>query len=325
MLGRRFQEALGYAADVHASQRRKGGSVPYIAHLLGVASLVIEDAAEAGCLDEDQAVAALLHDAAEDQGGEARLSDIGTRFGPPVAAMVRALSDSLADDDEKPPWRARKEAYLQELATESDPGVLRVSLADKLYNARAIARDHHLHGERIWRRFNRDADPLWYYGALAEMFARRMPGPMADALTATVADLHARVEAAPAPVAGARWIRRGRLLAGRHPGAPDEADARARLAALEAAGVGLVIDLTRDEEGLPAYDHLLRDRLERHHEPAPPGGAPDGAAMERVLDRIDAAIDGGQAVYVHCRDDEGRTQAVVDAHLARWLGDGGGG
>lgn len=324
VLGPRFQEALAYAADVHATQRRKGGPVPYIAHLLGVASLVIEDAAEAGCLDEDQAVAALLHDAAEDQGGERRLDDIRARFGARVAQMVRALSDSLEEPGvEKAPWRARKEAYLRDLAGEGDVGVLRVSLADKLYNARAVLRDHTRHGERIWLRFNRDSDPLWYYRALADLFQERLPGGMADQLVGTVEALCAQVQATPAPIPGARWVRRGRLLAGPHPGAADDADARAGLAALQAAGIGLIVDLTGDPDGLPPYEHLLGPGLARHHEPVASGCAPEGEALERVLAALDRALDESQGVYVHCRGGGGRTQALLDAAAARMAPVGG--
>lgn len=193
-LGPRFAQALAYACLLHADQRRKGADVPYVAHLLAVASLVIEDGAAAEDLTEDEAIAALLHDAAEDRGGEPRLADIEARFGPRVAHIVRACSDSLETSGAKPPWRARKEAYLAYLAAESDRGVLRVSLADKVHNARAILADYRQLGEDLWARFHRDADTPWYYRRLSEIFAERMPGsPLTAELGRVVADLEAAI------------------------------------------------------------------------------------------------------------------------------------
>ena len=132
--------------NTHRDQRRKGTEIPYIGHLLGVCSLVIEDGGT-----EDEAIAALLHDAAEDQGGEQTLERIRAEFGDHVAEIVRACSDTL--EDPKPPWRTRKEAYLAHLDEQPAP-VLRVSLADKLFNARAILRDYLSVGDELWQRFN---------------------------------------------------------------------------------------------------------------------------------------------------------------------------
>jgi (p)ppGpp synthase/HD superfamily hydrolase len=142
-LGELFAKALTYAFEAHRTQIRKGTGTPYIAHLLGVAALVIEDGG-----DEEQAVAALLHDAVEDQGGRARLEDIRANFGLAVAAIVEACSDSDVVGP-KPPWRERKEKYLEHLET-APPAVLRVSAADKLYNARAIVADYRALGEGLW-------------------------------------------------------------------------------------------------------------------------------------------------------------------------------
>lgn len=195
-LGTRFAAALAYVVHLHAEQRRKGTDVPYVAHLLAVAALVIEDAAATDALREDEAIAALLHDTAEDQGGEPRLADIAERFGPRVAHIVRACSDSLADDGEKAPWRARKEAHLAHLATETDTGVLRVALADKVNNARAVLADYRVLGEPFWQRFNRDADTPWYYRRLAEIFTERLPGsPLTAELVEAVSDLEAEIAA----------------------------------------------------------------------------------------------------------------------------------
>jgi HD domain len=180
-LGPRFDAALVYARNVHGEQLRKETKIPYIGHLLGVASLVIEDGG-----DEDEAIAALLHDAVENQGGARRLSDIRKRFGKRVAEIVRGCSDT--DVQPKPPWRARKEAYIAHLAT-APPEVLRVSLADKLHNARAIVADYRLIGPALWTRFKPDADQLWYYRALVEAFAKRTGGPMLEELDRVVTEL----------------------------------------------------------------------------------------------------------------------------------------
>ncbi len=178
-LGKRFEEALAFAAEKHRTQVRKGSGVPYIGHLLGVCSLVIEDGG-----DEDEAIAALLHDAAEDQGGEKTLAEIRDRFGDAVADIVLACSDTL--EEPKPKWRARKEAYLEHLEHQPEP-VLHVSLADKLFNARAILRDYLLVGEELWTRFKSGRDgQLWYYRELADVFARLLPGRMSSELTEVV-------------------------------------------------------------------------------------------------------------------------------------------
>lgn len=190
-LGPRFEQALAYAHTVHAAQRRKGGDIPYIAHLLAVAGLVIEDAARAGALVEDDVIAALLHDAAEDQGGEARLADVRARFGSRVAEIVAACSDTF--ETPKPPWRKRKQAYLDHLRSVDDPGILRVSAADKVHNARAVLDDYRRLGDALWDRFNPDADTLWYYGELAQIFAERLPGPLSDELRHVVDELGSAV------------------------------------------------------------------------------------------------------------------------------------
>ena len=183
-LGERFRDALVYAAELHATQRRKGSGAPYVGHLLGVASVVIEDGGS-----EDESIAALLHDGAEDQGGRAVLEEIRRRFGGRVAGIVEACSDTL--EDPKPPWRERKAAYLDRLETEDDEGALRVSLADKVHNARAIVLDLRRDPERFWERFHVD-DPqeqLWYYRGLADVFARRRPGPLAVELRRAVDEI----------------------------------------------------------------------------------------------------------------------------------------
>jgi (p)ppGpp synthase/HD superfamily hydrolase len=180
-LGARFEEALTYAFQAHVRQRRKGTGVPYVAHLLGVAALVLEDGG-----GEDEAIAALLHDAVEDQGGRDRLADIEQHFGKDVARIVAACSDT--DIVPKPPWRERKESYLEHLATAS-PDVVRVSLADKIYNARAILFDYRRLGEELWARFDPASDQLWYYRSLLDVYRRVSRSPLVDELARVVSEL----------------------------------------------------------------------------------------------------------------------------------------
>jgi (p)ppGpp synthase/HD superfamily hydrolase len=159
----RFGQALLFAFELHNGQERKGNQTPYIAHLLGVASLVLEDGG-----DEDEAIAALLHDAAEDQGGLETLEQICLSFGERVASIVDGCTDTYQTP--KPPWRQRKDDYLVHLRSAS-PSVWRVSLADKLHNARTILVDLHLQGEPVWERFNGGKiGSLWYYRSLAIIF-----------------------------------------------------------------------------------------------------------------------------------------------------------
>ena len=181
-LNARFREALLFAAQLHAGQTRKGSGVPYIAHLLGVTSIVLENGG-----DEDQAIAALLHDAVEDQGGAAISARIRELFGERVAMIVDACSDS--DTLPKPPWRDRKEAYLKQLEDEPEE-VLLVSAADKLYNARAIVADYRALGEAVWERFSGGKNgSLWYYDALAEIFRRKGPARLSVELEEVVVEM----------------------------------------------------------------------------------------------------------------------------------------
>ncbi|MEJ7570330.1 MAG: HD domain-containing protein [Gaiellaceae bacterium] len=182
--GERFARALGFAVDVHASQPRKGSNVPYIGHLLGVCSIVIDDGGS-----EDEAIAALLHDAAEDAGGEATLEEIGAEFGPDVRRIVAACSDTF--EEPKPPWRARKQKYIEGIP-HKQPDELRVSLADKVHNATAILHDHRELGDELWARFKEGRDDqLWYYRELADAFQQKSQGRLADRLSETVRMLEA--------------------------------------------------------------------------------------------------------------------------------------
>lgn len=183
MLGERFDAALHLASELHRQQLRKESGVPYVSHLLAVCSLALEFGA-----DEDQAIAALLHDAVEDQGGMATAARIRARFGDRVADLVLALTDAVVTP--KPPWRERKERYLEHLAAAPDE-VLLVSCCDKIHNARSIVADHAESGAELWARFTGGRDgTLWYYRELAAIFARRGPSRPA----ALLGELAARMQ-----------------------------------------------------------------------------------------------------------------------------------
>jgi (p)ppGpp synthase/HD superfamily hydrolase len=182
VLSPRFEDALLYAARIHAGQKRKGKDVPYIAHLLGVTGIALEVGA-----DEDQAIAALLHDAVEDQGGEKQHQQIQKRFGDRVARIVADCSDSWTLP--KPPWQGRKEAYLQHLLQVSPDSML-VSCADKLDNARTILEDYRQVGEVVWDRFTGGREgTLWYYRALVERFRAAGLVVLVDELDLVVSEL----------------------------------------------------------------------------------------------------------------------------------------
>lgn len=182
VLSERFTEALTFAHQLHANQVRKGSGVPYIAHLLGVASIALEYGA-----NEDEAIAALLHDAVEDQGGVATREEIRRRFGDNVTAIVDGCTD--ADTTPKPPWRQRKEEYIAHIPAAS-PSVLLVSASDKLYNARSILKDYRIIGELVWERFKGGREgSLWYYRALVEAFRQVWPSPPIDELERVVSEL----------------------------------------------------------------------------------------------------------------------------------------
>jgi len=171
----RFDEAFRYAHDVHDGQTRKGSGAPYVSHLMGVASIVLEDGG-----GEDEAIGALLHDAAEDQGGRPRLDDIRARFGDTVAKIVEDCTDSWSDPKE--PWLERKQAYIQHARKLSGPS-LRVSAADKVHNAYAILRDLRNLGERAWERFNATPDDVVaYYESLVRAYREAGGGVLVDEL-----------------------------------------------------------------------------------------------------------------------------------------------
>jgi len=178
-LGARFQRALSYAARLHATQFRKGTTRPYVAHLLGVTSTVLTHGG-----DEDEAIAALLHDAVEDQGGKPRLREIRRKFGERVARIVEGCTD--ADTDPKPPWLERKKKYLQHLR-DADSSIRLVSAADKLYNAREILSDLRTHRDSVWSRFKGGKEgTLCYYDEVAKILRT---GELVEELDRVVAEL----------------------------------------------------------------------------------------------------------------------------------------
>jgi (p)ppGpp synthase/HD superfamily hydrolase len=177
----RLAAAITYALDIHRAQTRKGTQTPYIGHLLAVASIVLEAGG-----DEEQAMAGVLHDAVEDIGAD-QAGQIEARFGTRVAQIVLGCTD--ADTLPKPPWRARKEAYLAHLDS-ADADTLLVSCADKLHNARAIVSDVLTHGRSVFDRFKAGEEgTLWYYRALSTRFARLLPGPLARDLALAVDEM----------------------------------------------------------------------------------------------------------------------------------------
>lgn len=158
----RFEEALTYATRLHSEQSRKGSGIPYISHLLSVAALVLEDGGS-----EDEAIAALLHDAIEDRGGAKTREEILQKFGEKVVIIVDGCTESEVIP--KPPWRERKLAALETLRSAS-PSVRRVILADKLHNARSILMDLEREGETVWNRFKGGKEgTLWFYNATIEV------------------------------------------------------------------------------------------------------------------------------------------------------------
>jgi (p)ppGpp synthase/HD superfamily hydrolase len=184
----RFRQALDWASVLHARQARKGTTIPYVSHLLAVCALVLENGG-----DEDEAIAALLHDAVEDQGGKPVLEEIRRRFGSRVAGIVAECTDT--DETPKPPWKKRKEDYVARLH-EASPEALRVSCADKLHNLRSVLADYRSVGERVFDRFSATRDEvLWYYRSVLGVYAIRGAGAHAEELARVLADLEELVAA----------------------------------------------------------------------------------------------------------------------------------
>ena len=185
-LGPRLQRAFRYAAEKHAGQTRKKTAVPYLSHLMAVASLVLEAGG-----DEDMAIAALLHDVVEDCGGMPRLREVRKQFGPRVAKIVEGCTDSFGDP--KPEWMERKKGYLREVK-HADVETRLVSAADKLHNVRTILADYRQDGESIWKRFSGKREgTLWYYRALSDEYRRRHRNHITRELEIVVAELERAV------------------------------------------------------------------------------------------------------------------------------------
>ena len=181
ILGPRLQRAFRYAAEKHAGQTRKQTAVPYLSHLMAVASLALEAGG-----DEDMAIAALLHDVVEDCGGMPRLREIRKQFGPRVAKIVEGCTDSFVEP--KPEWLHRKKDYLREVKHANAETRL-VSASDKLHNVRTILADYRQDGEAIWKRFTGKREgTLWYYRALSDEYQRR-PNRITRELEIAVSEL----------------------------------------------------------------------------------------------------------------------------------------
>jgi (p)ppGpp synthase/HD superfamily hydrolase len=183
----RFARAVDYARHLHI-ERRKGTAIPAMAHLLGVASLVLGEPDFP--VTEDMVIAALLHDAVEDHGGSERLEDIRQNFGSDVARMVEGLSDTfVADSSQKESWEQRKKDYIARLRNES-PDVRLISAADKLHNARAILDDYRVHGAEVWDRFRRGRDlQIWYFETVVQVLRSFPANRLVDELARVVAEL----------------------------------------------------------------------------------------------------------------------------------------
>jgi (p)ppGpp synthase/HD superfamily hydrolase len=182
VLTERFERALVFATRLHRDQRRKGSGVPYISHLLAVCELTLEYGG-----DEDEAIAALLHDAIEDQGGAIARAEILREFGPRVTEIVDGCTDT--DESPKPAWRPRKEEYIRRIA-EASASVRLVSACDKLHNARSLVMDYRILGEDLWERFTgRREGTLWYYRAMVNALRAAGSSPVVEELDRVVTEL----------------------------------------------------------------------------------------------------------------------------------------
>ena len=192
VLGARFSEATRWAAMLHADDVRKGTRIAYVSHLLAVASLVLEDGGT-----EEEAVAAMLHDAIEDRGTPE--AEIRARFGQPIAGIVVECSEPPGIDRSAATWRARKTRYLEHLEAGVSESALRVTAADKLHNARSILADLRDHGPVVWDKFHAPvADHVWYYTELVRVLSAAHDGPTVRELRRVVDNLVSEVEASDA-------------------------------------------------------------------------------------------------------------------------------
>jgi len=298
-LTERFLAAVVLATQIHGQQRRKGTEIPYMAHLLIVTGLVIEDGGS-----EDEAIAAMLHDAVEDGGGRALLQRIARSFGARVAAIVEGCSDSV-DIDTSETWIERKGRYLAHLPEVADEAVLRVALADKVHNARSIVRDYREEGHTLWERFTQKTarEQLWYYGGLLAFFGRRRPGPLTEDLRRAVGELAwlvARDDAARSEEVRL-WLDPDLYGAQAPPGwvqvrTSDEAiellnHFTVRALSFDRSAAALkVLDWLSEQAEAQGADHWPIDRIDFHGDPPASATEPLGATFERrsSLRRSDA-------------------------------------
>lgn len=184
ILGPRFEQALLFASQMHARQRRKDTGAPYIAHVMGVTALVLEDGGS-----EEEVIAALLHDSAEDQGGEQVLVEIRKKYGDKIAAIVYECSDTL--DSPKPPWKGRKQGHLTRLEDASREA-LHIMLADKVYNSRSLLRGLQERGPEIWGKFKGGKEgTLWYFHQMLALFQKHFSGYLVNELARVVVAIEA--------------------------------------------------------------------------------------------------------------------------------------
>lgn len=182
----RFSSAVTLALDLHRNQQRKLSGTPFVAHLLRVAGTVLEHGA-----DEDTAIAAVLHDAVEDQGGPKAREMIRSRFGERVAGIVDECSDT--DEMPKPPWRQRKEKYLAHLASAS-PSAQMISAADKLDNIRSLLASYHQSGETAWEHFRGGREgTLWYFRSVRDILLEVGPKSLVDELARAVVEFEREI------------------------------------------------------------------------------------------------------------------------------------
>jgi GTP pyrophosphokinase len=178
----KFDQALAYTAVIHAGQVRHKTRMPALAHLMGVAGLALEYGA-----NEQEAIAALLHDAVEDAGGEDRLKDIRARFGDNVADIVAGCTASAKKADA--PWRDVKQKFITGLGKASS-SVRLVAACDKLHNARALLRNLRVQGESLWRRYPDGKDgALWYFRSLTQAFKKHGPASIGDELDRVIREI----------------------------------------------------------------------------------------------------------------------------------------
>lgn len=192
-LTERFTDAVEYARRLH-TEFRKGTDIPYMAHLLGVAAIVMSEAGRRVPVTEDMVIAALLHDTVEDHGGMPRLREVEERFGGNVARMVAGLSDTFAENhDKKEDWEVRKAGYAERLKHEAED-VLLISAADKLYNAKAILEDYREIGDAVWARFHRGSkQQLHYFKDLLKVFDAYPRNRVVDEFERVVREIEARL------------------------------------------------------------------------------------------------------------------------------------